>query len=89
MTVTNHHKIHRIWRIMFIAGVLIVSGIAYFARVHIPQKEQEKASAYQNKYYRELCESIDSINQQNLTEEQRNELKKECYLRFNARADNR
>jgi hypothetical protein len=85
MTVSSHHKIHRVWRMMFIAGVLIIACIAYFVRVHIPEKEQERASAKQGIYYKELCESIDSINQQNLTEEQRNELKKECYVRFNAR----
>jgi hypothetical protein len=89
MTVPSHHKIHRAWRIMFIVCVLGIACIAYFARVHIPQKEQERQRVNQDKYYEELCGSIDSINQQNLTEEQRNELKKECYLRFNAKAGGR
>lgn len=89
MTVSSHHKIHKAWRILFIIGVLALAGIAYVVRVSIPQKQDEKSRADQDKYYRELCESIDTINQQNLNEEQRNELKKECYLRFNARSGNR
>jgi hypothetical protein len=89
MTATSHHKIHRMWRIMFIIGVLALAGIAYIVRIRIPQKEEEMSRAEQDKYYGELCRSIDTINQQNLTEEQRNELKKECYVRFNAKAGNR
>jgi hypothetical protein len=74
---------------LIVLGVMVIIMWAYMNRVYMPQKRMEEKErvrqAAHDMYYRELCDSVANIDDQNLDESQRRQLKRECYMKFNAK----